>query len=232
MSCIGATPAGPPDLAMRPSEIYTWLKSWNEMATSVDKVTSYVAVDDRDLATEMGGDKLMRGRMILTQYEDGSPTRSRGGWPRSSSRATRNRGATAPRRSRSSRAASRRRSAGRRGGQGRRRRRPNRRHRPSPGHAHQRGGGGRRADADPLGRRRLDPPRAAAPAAPRAAPVVRAAGRARDLRRPHAAAPVKLAPLSAEARRATRTSTMPLMPSPRDGATRLSDSLPVPRSQP
>ena len=71
MSCIGATPAGPPDLAMRPSEIYTWLKSWNEQATSVDKVTSYVAVDDRDLATEMGGDKLMRGRMLLTVYEDG-----------------------------------------------------------------------------------------------------------------------------------------------------------------
>ena len=56
---------------MRPSEIYTWLKSWSEQATSVDKVTSYVAVDDRDLATEMGGDKLMRDRMVLTQYEDG-----------------------------------------------------------------------------------------------------------------------------------------------------------------
>jgi hypothetical protein len=73
MSCIGATPAGPPDLAMRPSEIYTWLKSWNEMATSVDKVTSYVAVDDRDLAT----DEIARRMAKKLLESDAQPWRHR-----------------------------------------------------------------------------------------------------------------------------------------------------------
>ena len=189
MSCIGATPAGPPDLAMRPSEIYTWLKSWNEQATSVDKVTSYVAVDDRDLATEMGGDKLMRGRMLLTVYEDGLTDeiarRMAEKLLESDAQPWRHRAAPQPIVARGlspplGRPAR---------GQGRRRRRQIDAAARSPGHAHQRRGGGRRADADPLSRRRFDPPRAAAPAAPRAAPVVRAAGRARDLRRPHAASP-------------------------------------------
>ena len=60
MDVIGSTAMRPPWQAVRPVEITDWLKAYNEAAVAGagEPITSYVAVDDRALLQEAGGDGL------------------------------------------------------------------------------------------------------------------------------------------------------------------------------
>ena len=70
VDCIGATPelSGMMDrsMIMRPKEITTWLDAW-KVHTSV---SAWVAIDDRDLLTETGGQAL-HGHFVHTQFGSG-----------------------------------------------------------------------------------------------------------------------------------------------------------------
>ena len=60
MEVIGATPMRAPWQPVRPQEITAWLSAFNETAanTGHELITSFVAVDDRSLLHETGGDGL------------------------------------------------------------------------------------------------------------------------------------------------------------------------------
>ena len=63
---IGATRKGPPLQPIRPKEIWGWLQSFqNEKGK---RVTQWVAVDDRQLLMEQGGENL-RGHVRLASLE-------------------------------------------------------------------------------------------------------------------------------------------------------------------
>lgn len=59
---IGATPMRAPWHPVRPVEIIDWLRAYNEAAVQradTEPITSFVAVDDRALLQESGGDELI-----------------------------------------------------------------------------------------------------------------------------------------------------------------------------
>ena len=63
IDCIGDTPNCGPDAQMlRPLEISSWLKAWN-MASGRPPIKQFVAVDDRLLTSEVGGDQLKGARV-------------------------------------------------------------------------------------------------------------------------------------------------------------------------
>mmetsp|Transcript_56241 Transcript_56241/g.129126 ORF Transcript_56241/g.129126 Transcript_56241/m.129126 type:complete len:416 (-) Transcript_56241:437-1684(-) len=69
---IGATPVRLPWEPERPLEIAEWLEAYNTAAHLIDRphVTGFVAVDDRALLSECGGDGLF-GRFVQTDKRDG-----------------------------------------------------------------------------------------------------------------------------------------------------------------
>ena len=184
MSCIGATPAG-------------------RQTSRCDRARSTRGWRGTSRHLGRQGDLVRRGRRPRPRDRDGrrqadaqphasdgtrtaSPTRSRGGWPRSSSRATRKRGATAPRRShRRARPLAAARPAGAAAGPPT----PPPKSTPPPVRPVTRTTAAAAAARMPTSRSTAPRPssRRGARRTARAA-VVRAAGRARDLR-PHAAAP-------------------------------------------
>jgi len=69
---IGATPVLPPSSPYRPVEILEWLLNYNTQATKLERphVSSFVAIDDRDLEREVGGEGLA-GRFVRTDPSTG-----------------------------------------------------------------------------------------------------------------------------------------------------------------
>lgn len=70
---IGATPMRAPWHPVRPVEIIDWLRAYNEAAVQradTEPITSFVAVDDRALLQESGGDELI-GAHLLQRNERG-----------------------------------------------------------------------------------------------------------------------------------------------------------------
>lgn len=72
MQCIGATPCRPNWLAVRPEEIVSWMKGYASAPNAADKppIASWVAVDDRPLLQEQGGEEL-RGHFVRTKLAVG-----------------------------------------------------------------------------------------------------------------------------------------------------------------
>lgn len=69
IDCIGDTPnCGPDSQRIRPMEIAAWLRSWQ--SSDRPKITQYVAIDDRLLLSETGGERL-RGHFVLTNVTMG-----------------------------------------------------------------------------------------------------------------------------------------------------------------
>ena len=69
---IGATRKGPPLKPVRPQEITGWLDAFLEKGR---EVTEWVAVDDRELIGEMGGDRL-KGHFVNTSFASGLTDRA------------------------------------------------------------------------------------------------------------------------------------------------------------
>ena len=69
---IGNTPTRRPWEPERPLEILEWLQAYNEQAAALERphVTHFVAIDDRDLLSERGGDRL-HGHFVRTDAETG-----------------------------------------------------------------------------------------------------------------------------------------------------------------
>eukprot|EP00617_Octactis_speculum_P026073 CAMPEP_0185747748 /NCGR_PEP_ID=MMETSP1174-20130828/6387_1 /TAXON_ID=35687 /ORGANISM="Dictyocha speculum, Strain CCMP1381" /LENGTH=184 /DNA_ID=CAMNT_0028423073 /DNA_START=94 /DNA_END=648 /DNA_ORIENTATION=+ len=65
VDCLGATPQGALYRRIRPQEITQWLNQWNGLP-----IHDWVAMDDRDLLTEEGGDAL-QGRFVHTLFRSG-----------------------------------------------------------------------------------------------------------------------------------------------------------------
>lgn len=72
MTTIGATPCRPNWLAVRPEEITSWLKSYHSAPNAHEKgpIHHWVAIDDRPLLQEQGGDEL-RGHFVRTKLAVG-----------------------------------------------------------------------------------------------------------------------------------------------------------------
>lgn len=72
LQCIGATPCRPNWLAVRPEEIVAWMKGYATAPNAADKppIGTWVAVDDRPLLQEQGGDEL-RGHFVRTKLAVG-----------------------------------------------------------------------------------------------------------------------------------------------------------------
>ena len=66
ISVIGATRKGAPLKPIRPQEITGWLDAYSQKRT----VSEWVAVDDRELIMEMGGERL-RGHFVNTSFASG-----------------------------------------------------------------------------------------------------------------------------------------------------------------
>ena len=71
---IGATRKGPPLKPIRPQEIWGWLELYQREKGKV--VSEWVAVDDRELLAENGGDNL-RGHFVNTNFATGLTDRAR-----------------------------------------------------------------------------------------------------------------------------------------------------------
>jgi len=70
IDCIGDTPnCGPDAQLLRPLEISSWLKAWN-LAAGRPPIRSFVAVDDRLLTSECGGEQL-KGHFAHTNPAQG-----------------------------------------------------------------------------------------------------------------------------------------------------------------
>ena len=69
---IGATPVRRPWEPERPLEIAEWLQAYNASARELDRppVTNFVAIDDRDLLSERGGN-LLQGHFVRTNVDAG-----------------------------------------------------------------------------------------------------------------------------------------------------------------
>lgn len=67
MEVIGSTPMRAPYYPVRPQEIIDWLTAYNESASAgaAEPITSFVAVDDRSLLQESGGDGLRGAHRAL-----------------------------------------------------------------------------------------------------------------------------------------------------------------------
>ena len=73
MEVIGSTPMRPPWQPIRPQEIIEWLTAYNASASgggTQEIIDMFVAVDDRPLLQESGGEKL-RGRFVHTRNMSG-----------------------------------------------------------------------------------------------------------------------------------------------------------------
>jgi len=70
---IGATRKGPPMQPIRPKEIYGWLEAYQNEKQKV--VAEWCAIDDRELLSEQGGEKL-RGHFVLTNFATGLTDRA------------------------------------------------------------------------------------------------------------------------------------------------------------
>lgn len=72
LQCVGATPCRPNWLAVRPEEIVAWMKGYAGAPNAADKppIGAWVAVDDRPLLQEQGGDEL-RGHFVRTKLAVG-----------------------------------------------------------------------------------------------------------------------------------------------------------------
>ena len=68
MQVIGATRKGPPLQPVRPKEIWGWLQSYQ--TEKQKRVTQWVAIDDRELLMEQGGENL-RGHFVNTNFATG-----------------------------------------------------------------------------------------------------------------------------------------------------------------
>ena len=68
MSVIGATKKGPPLKPIRPQEITGWLDGY--LVKHPNNVSEWVAVDDRELISEIGGDRL-KGHFVNTSFASG-----------------------------------------------------------------------------------------------------------------------------------------------------------------
>ena len=68
ITVIGATRKGVPTQPIRPKEITGWLDSY--IADKNRAVSHWVAVDDRDLISEQGGDR-MKGHFVNTSFASG-----------------------------------------------------------------------------------------------------------------------------------------------------------------
>lgn len=77
MDVIGATPCRPNWQAVRPQEITSWLHAYHETAGTAERpyVESYVAIDDRPLLAEQGGEQL-RGHFVHTRVSVGITDRA------------------------------------------------------------------------------------------------------------------------------------------------------------
>ena len=77
MDVIGATPCRPNWQAVRPQEITSWLQAYHETAGTPERpyVSSYVAIDDRPLLSEQGGEQL-RGHFVHTRVAVGITERA------------------------------------------------------------------------------------------------------------------------------------------------------------
>jgi len=70
---IGATRKGPPMQPIRPKEIWGWLEAYQNDKGKV--VSQWVAIDDRELLMEQGGENL-RGHFVQTNFATGLTERS------------------------------------------------------------------------------------------------------------------------------------------------------------
>jgi len=72
LEVIGSTPVLTPWTPQRPLEILEWLQAYNSQAGALGRphVTNYVAIDDRDLASEKGGERLT-GHFVRTEIKTG-----------------------------------------------------------------------------------------------------------------------------------------------------------------
>ena len=77
IEAIGSTPCRPAWQAVRPMEIVSWLAAYHETAGSADRpyVTHFVAIDDRALLQETGGDGL-QGHFVHTRVSVGITDRA------------------------------------------------------------------------------------------------------------------------------------------------------------
>ena len=85
MDVIGATPMRAPRQPVRPQEITDWCASYNQqaLANGADPITTFVAVDDRSLLQEAGGEGL-RGTPHPAAPRTHSPPRAHVDAPSSS----------------------------------------------------------------------------------------------------------------------------------------------------
>jgi len=74
MTVIGATRKGPPLKPIRPQEITGWLDGYLQKK-GAGAVSEWVAVDDRELISEIGGDRL-KGHFVNTSFATGLTDRA------------------------------------------------------------------------------------------------------------------------------------------------------------
>ena len=76
MEVIGSTPMRSPWQPVRPQEIVEWIGSYNASCrtNNAEPITSFVAVDDRSLLQEMGGERLRGAPPALKVQPPRSPS--------------------------------------------------------------------------------------------------------------------------------------------------------------